>query len=201
MTVTRLLPLDPGILMIAFLNRQTRPLWLIGAALLFAAPMAYAQISGKGGQIQWGADHSEANAKDHTQTLTGRVELLQNDARLRADNMKVFTDAPHGDANADGWGAVQRIEAEGNIYYVTPDQTMRGDHAVYTEADKTMILTGEVVLAQGQNIVTGNRLTYNTVSGQITIDANPVSNAAKGRVKGVFYPDQQTSKTAPKPKP
>jgi lipopolysaccharide export system protein LptA len=172
---------------------------ITAGVLVLTATQGFAQISNKGGQIMWGADHTEANAKDHTQTMVGRVELLQNDARLRADKMKVFTDPPRGDASAEGWSQVQRIEADGNIYYVTPDQTMKGDHAVYTETDKTMVLTGDVILTQGQNVMTGNRLTYNTLTGQMTMDASPVGSGNKGRVKGVFYPDQQTAKTAAKP--
>jgi lipopolysaccharide export system protein LptA len=179
---------------------RTRLLLLAGAGLLgFSALTASAQISGKAEPIAYGADHTEANAKDHTFTYTGRVEMIQGEARLRADNIKVFTAPPRGDATANGWGAVERIVAEGNIYYVTPDQTMKGDHGVYTQGDNTMVLTGEVVLTQGQSLMTGNRLTYNSVTGQLTIDANPVNNAAKGRVRGVFYPDGQQPKPAAQP--
>jgi lipopolysaccharide export system protein LptA len=170
---------------------------LLAAGVLgLSAPHALSQISGKSGPIMFGADHTEADAKEHSQTLIGRVELLQNDARLRADKMKVFTAPPRGDDTAQGWSQMQRIEADGNIYYVTPDQTMKGDHGVYTEADKTLILTGDVILTQGQNVVTGNRLTYNTVSGQMTMDASPLGSANKGRVKGVFYPDSQSANKA-----
>jgi lipopolysaccharide export system protein LptA len=186
-------------------STRTRLLYLASAGLMgFTAFAAVGQISGKGEPIAFGADLQEADAKEHTYTYTGRVEMIQGNARLRADKIKVFTAPPRGDANANGWGAVERIVAEGNIYYVTPDQTMKGDHGVYTQGDTTMVLTGEVVLTQGQSLMTGNRLTYNSVSGQMTLNANPVNNAAKGRVRGVFYPDGQQPKPAaqpPKPQP
>lgn len=169
---------------------------------LVAAPMAFAQISGKSGPVMFGADHNEANAKDHTQTLDGRVEMLQDTARLRADHVKVFSAAPKGDANASGFGEIIRIEAEGNIYYTDTanNQIIKGDHGVYTKADDTMVITGDVILRQGDNVSTGNRLSYNETSGQMLFDANPV-NGAKGRVTGVFYPDNSPQKPKPAPKP
>lgn len=136
-----------------------------------------------------GADRLEANSKDHTRTFDGRVELQQDGARLRADHVKVFSNPASNDQGGSGWGDVQRIEAEGNIYYVTEDQTIKGDHLVYTKDNNTMIISGDVILTQGQNVLTGNRMVYNESTGESTMDANPVNASTKGRVKGVFYPD------------
>ena len=171
---------------------------LIGMGLTLS-PTAQAQISGKGGPVMWGGDHLETNAKDHTQLLEGNVELLQDTSRLRADHVKIFSGAPKGDSAGTGFGEIIRIEADGNIYYIDSanNQIIKGDHAVYTKADDNMVITGDVILRQGDNVSTGNRLTFNQTTGESRFD-NAGSAANKGRIVGVFFPD---NKPASKPKP
>jgi lipopolysaccharide export system protein LptA len=81
-----------------------------------------------------------------------------------------------------------RIEAIGNVYFVTPDQTIRGDRAVYTPGDNLVVMTGDVIVTQGQNVMTGGRLTYNTETQAVTMAGGAGSNG--GRIRGVFYPER-----------
>ena len=62
---------------------------------------------------------------------------------------------------------------------------VRGDKAVYTRADDTLVVTGDVVLTQGQNVLKGSRLVVYVGAGRATMDQGP------GRVRGVFYPDNK----------
>ncbi len=155
----------------------------VAAALGLVAMAASAQVSGGKGPISVGADLQTMDEKSHVATLTGRVELIQDGARLRADNAKItFEPGPNG----SGFGPIQLIEATGNVYYVTQDSTMKGDKAVYTKSTDQMVLTGDVILTQKQNVFTGNRLVYGVTDKTTTFDA-PTS----GRVKAVIYPDQK----------
>lgn len=105
--------------------------------------------------------------------LRGRAEVIQGENRLRANSINGFVTA--GDLN--------RVEAFGDVYFVTPDQTMRGDRAVYTLANEEVVVTGDVILTQGQNVLTGGRLVYNTRTETARIEG-----ASNGRIRGVFYP-------------
>jgi len=67
----------------------------------------------------------------------------------------------------------------GVITYITPDQEVRGDKGVYTRADESFVVTGDVVLLQDDSVVTGNRLNYNLQ----TREAN-VAGDCKGRKCG-----------------
>ena len=58
-------------------------------------------------------------------------------------------------------GDPDRVEATGTVYFVTPTQSMRGDRAVYTINNGEVVVTGNVILTQGQNVLTGGRLNYN----------------------------------------
>lgn len=108
--------------------------------------------------------------------LRGRAEITQGLARLRADAI---------DGALDASGGLTTIEASGDVYYVTPTETIRGDRAVYTVSNATVVVTGDVILRQGQNVLTGSRLTYNVDTGQARIEGG----GQGGRVRGVFYPE------------
>lgn len=152
----------------------TRTLTIAAAALtLVALPtIGDAQTAPNNGDqpISFGADAGEYVGD--TVTLRGRAELIQGGNRLRADTVTGLSQTGES-----------RIEATGNVYFVTPDQTIRGDRAIYTTADDTIVVTGDVILTQGQNVLTGSRLTYNVRTETARIEAG-----GQGRIRGVFYP-------------
>ena len=142
--------------------------------ILIAAPSAGDTQSFQSGQpIMWGADTVEYQGS--SVTLIGRAEVTQGEARMRADRI----------SGIDQSGSIDRIEATGNVYFVTPEQTIRGDRAVYTPGNDTIVLTGDVILTQGENVITGASLTYNTRTESARMDGG-----SNGRVQGVFYPER-----------
>ena len=81
-----------------------------------------------------------------------------------------------------------QTEASGTVYFVTPDQSMRGDRAVYNLGNGEIVVTGNVILTQGKNVLTGSRLVYNINTETARMDGAP-RGAAGSRVQGVFYPN------------
>ncbi len=49
-------------------------------------------------------------------------------------------------------------------------------------------MTGDVVAAQGQNVLRGRRLVINVATGQARMETGAQA-ASGGRVRGVFYPN------------
>jgi lipopolysaccharide export system protein LptA len=172
-----------------------------GAALIVCVTAAQAQISGKGGPIDISADNFALDNNQKVATYKGKVELLQDQNRLRTDQLNIyFGSAPQNSggqtagANPLGganWGDVDRLEAVGNVYFVTPTQTVRGDKAVYTKATDTLVVTGTVVALQGENVMKGSRLVVRVATGQTTMEGA----GETGRVRGVFYPKQNQGQT------
>ena len=154
---------------------MTRTLTVAATALaLLALPSlgdAQTRPNSSDQPISFSADGGEYVG--NTVTLRGRAELIQGENRLRADSVSGLNQTGES-----------RIEASGNVYFVTPEQTIRGDRAVYTTADDMIVVTGDVILTQGQNVLTGSRLTYNIRTGAARIEAG-----GEGRIRGVFYPD------------
>jgi lipopolysaccharide export system protein LptA len=128
------------------------------------------------GAVSYGADAGEATP--NSLSLRGRAEVVQGQNRLRADVIS------GSGVNSE----IDRIEASGNVYFVTPEQTIRGDRAVFTLSDNEVVMTGDVIVTQGQNVMTGGRLTYNTETQAVTMAGGSGSNG--GRIRGVFYPER-----------
>ncbi len=148
-------------------------LMIAGTALLaaLALPVASgAQSDASRQPVQYGADGGEYTPNGFA--LRGRAELTQGGNRLRADSITGTTSD----------GDLTRVEASGNVYFVTPDQSMRGDRAVYNLGTAEVVVTGDVILTQGKNVLSGNRLVYNVRTETARMEGG------NGRVQGVFYP-------------
>ena len=89
-----------------------------------------------------------------------------------------------------GCGDLQRLEAEGAVYYVTPQQRIRGDAAVYDAGSETIVMTGDVVAAQGQNVLRGSRMVVNVKTGEGRMEGSGKGRGSNNRPRGVFYPSE-----------
>ena len=89
------------------------------------------------------------------------------------------------------------MEAEGSVYYVTPEQRVRSNKAVYEANTDTITMTGDVVAVQGQNVLSGDRMVFNTKTGQGQVMGG--GKGSKSRPRGVFYPKQDDANAAATP--
>jgi lipopolysaccharide export system protein LptA len=172
---------------------------VLGLAVGFSAP-ASAQLSGSSnGPIDVTGDQLEAQPQQCLAIYRGNVEALQGTSRLRTDVLNLYAKpdanphpAPAAGAGAGApsskCGALERMEAHGSVYYVTPGQVVKGDDAVYLADAKTITVTGDVVVSQGKNVVVGNRLVINTDTEHATMESNAKGAGAPGRVRSVLYP-------------
>ncbi|HYD44704.1 MAG TPA: LptA/OstA family protein [Phenylobacterium sp.] len=171
---------------------------LLCAAALLAASGASAQAIDSNAPIDITADELEVVNSGCQQIWRGGAEVLQGPARLRADTLNVFlkqkgpskpaTAAAPAQANC---GDAERLEAVGNVYYVTGERRVRGDNAVYDVPGETIVITGDVVAAQGPNVLRGRKLVVNTKTGQAQMQSDAKGRNKPGRVRGVFYPNSQ----------
>jgi lipopolysaccharide export system protein LptA len=179
-----------------------------GAALAGCIGMAaHAQIApSSNGPIDITADNGTLVNSTCEATWSGAAEALQGNSRLRANVIKAFlkkkppaaagqsaSAGPGGAANPSDCGATQRIEADGNVFYVTPDQVAHGDHAVYNADADQIVMTGNVIVVQGKNVVRGDKMTIHVATREVTIDSVAQGRGTPGRVRGVFFPNQPGS--------
>ena len=165
-------------------------------------------LSKSNGPIDITADQLETISAENKATFSGNVEAKQDDARLRTPLLDIFyikgDGAPPADSAAPagtGTQKIERMEAQGPVYYITPTQTARGDHGTYIAATDTITLTGNVVVAQDKNVLQGEKLVIETKTGRSTMVATNQGRNASGRVRGVFYPSTTTPPAGASPAP
>jgi lipopolysaccharide export system protein LptA len=166
---------------------------------------AHAQLApSSNGPIDITADNGTLVNSTCEATWSGAAEALQGNSRLRANVIKAFLKrkppsaaaqpGPAGAGNPSDCGATERIEADGNVYYVTPDQVAHGDHAVYSADLDQIVMTGNVIVVQGagekRSVVRGDKMTIHVSTREVTIDSIAQGRGVPGRVRGVFYPNQ-----------
>ena len=153
-------------------TKISKTLAVIAAAAVVGMPVLVdAQAQATNQPVAYGADSVEY--APNRIILRGRAEATQGGNRFRADTLTLVS--------GEG-GDLQRAEASGTVYFVTPDQSMRGDRAVYNLGNGEIVVTGDVILTQGKNVLTGNRLVYNVRTESARMEGG------NGRVQGVFYP-------------
>lgn len=184
---------------------KSRRLAVAGAvAALMAAAPAWAQISQNSrAPVDMTADELEVVNAQCLAIWRGSAEALQDNARLRADVLKIYNKpqaAPRPGSAGGGCGALDRMEATGSVYYATPTQRVRGDQAVYQADTDTITFTGDVVATQGKNVLRGERLVIQVSTGQAQMETNVKGRNKPGRVRGVIYPNEerQASPAAPR---
>jgi lipopolysaccharide export system protein LptA len=143
------------------------------------------------------SERMEANTAGDIVTFTGDVVATQADGVLKAKVVKVYYHsvpgsgaAPAGTAKAgaakESRREIDRIEADGDVIIVRGVRTAVGEHAVYTAADRTIVLTGKPRLRQERDWISGNKVTV-----YLDEDRSIVDGAPGRRVQSTIYPQDQ----------
>ena len=158
------------------------------AALVALAAPAAAQISSDGGPIYINSERTESLERERKVLLVGNVDIQQGDARLRADTVTmIFAERPAGAAETtgvgSGFGQIQTMVAEGNVFYITADMKAKGDRGVYDAASDVITMTGNVALMRERDVAEGAVLRVEIGNRRTTLDGGD------GRTRMVIEPD------------
>jgi lipopolysaccharide export system protein LptA len=137
--------------------------------------------------------------RSKTATFSGDVKVVQGDTTMRCKSLVVFygreigvgkpvVNASTGSEVVPEAQNIRRIEARGGVTVVTKDQSASGDLGVYDLKTKTVTLTGNVVISQGKNVIHGERVVVNTVTGVAHVESAP--GTSNGRVRALIIPNK-----------
>lgn len=126
--------------------------------------------------IEITADSLEVRQADQVAIYSGSVVAGQGTLRLTANRVEVYIDQENSNSQT---GAIQRIEAIGNVFLTNNSETAKGARATYDVASGLVKMSGDVLLTQGGNAISGNEL---------EIDLNSGVGRILGRVKSTFLP-------------
>jgi lipopolysaccharide export system protein LptA len=181
-----------------------------------AAPPVQSLLQGgqdKDQPVQIEAASLEVRDKNKMATFSGDVQVVQGDTTMKCQKLVVFygqevgiaqagaqAGAPAPDAKPAPTSAlpgpkgaqnIRRIEARGGVTVITKDQNASGDLGVYDLINKTITLTGNVVVSQGQNVIHGERVVVDTVTGNARVESNNQGGGATpSRVRALIQPNQ-----------
>lgn len=175
---------------------------LVSIAVLYGAALSGASAQSLQGfdtntPIEITADALEVMQKEQKAIFKGKVHAKQGVMQLTADSMTVHYHTA-ASRKSEGQG-VSKIETNGNVFLTTPDETARGQYGEYDVDGHAIHMRGNVVLTRGENVITGDKLDYNLVSGESKVtaggatitgeDGQPQTTTSGGRVRGVFIPE------------
>jgi lipopolysaccharide export system protein LptA len=162
--------------------------------------------------VQIEAATLEVRDKNKTATFSGNVQVVQGDTTMKCQSLVVFYGQEIGIAGngkpaaapvattkstpgmPQGAQNIRRIEAHGNVTVTTKDQNVKGDAGIYDLESKTITLSGNVVVSQGQNVIHGEKVVVDTVTGNAKVESGSSNGGAgagapgPGRVRALIQP-------------
>jgi lipopolysaccharide export system protein LptA len=136
--------------------------------------------------IDINADRFEIRDKDRTAILQGAVKVRQGQLMLDSTKMRVFYDRTSAKNPT-----IKRIDAQGAVRFNSPSEKAESAWGIYDVEERQLTLGGNVKLTRGDNVVQGQRLEVNLITGVTTLDGaaggkQTAAVANGGRVKARF---------------
>jgi lipopolysaccharide export system protein LptA len=121
-------------------------------------PFSALQLTSGHGPIDIKSDTLELDYKNNSVLFTGHVHAVQADALLTSDSLKVLY--------GKDFHQVKEMFANGNVRMSQGTRWATGEHAVLDQAAHTVTLTGNPVVHDGPDQVTGSRIIVHLDSGK-----------------------------------
>ena len=135
----------------------------------------------------------EVREKEKVATFSGDVHVVQGDTVMRCKVLLVYYEesASKGagpktvQPGPDGSSQIRRMEARGNVVITQKDQIVTGDRGDFDTRNNTAMLSGNVVVTKGQDVMRGERLVVNLTEGVFKMDSGgrPVDMTMPPRAK------------------
>lgn len=162
---------------------MNRPGAFLIAAMICAASVASAsaQLAPQvtDGPIDITGDRLEV--VDDVATWIGNVRAVQGEAILTAEKLV---------ADLDEAGAFTKIHAVGTVRYSNGKEAISGKVGVYDSTTRTITISEDVVVTQGEQVMTGGELVYWLDTGRLLFTA-----PSGRRIRGIFYAKQGQSQS------
>ena len=151
---------------------------LLTALALLAAPASAQNVTFGGmkadvsAPVEVASDNLTVNQTDGSALFEGNVVIGQGDMRLSADQVTV-------QYAEGGQNRIPSLTATGNVTLVSGEDAAEAQKAVYDVEGGNVVLTGDVLLSQGQNVLSGDTVTVDLATGAAQVN---------GRVRSVLQP-------------
>ncbi len=145
---------------------------LLPALPLAAQNLAFGNSGNTDAPVEMAADNLTVNQSLGQAEFSGNVVIAQGEMRLAADRAKV----EYADENRS---RIARLEATGHVTLVNGKDAAEAASAIYEIESGNITLSGDVLLTQGANVMSGETIVVNLAEG---------TARASGRVRTVLQP-------------
>lgn len=125
-------------------------------------------------EVEMNADSLTVDQADGTAVFSGNVVVTQGAMKLSAQEIKVEYSADKKD--------ISKLYATGKVLLVNATDAAEADQAIYTIASGEVVMTGNVLMTQGQAAMSAQKL---------VIDLKTGTGRMEGRVKTTFVPGKK----------
>lgn len=137
------------------------------------------------------ADRLEVVDKQGVAIFEGNVSVTQGSTLLKTRKLTVYY-VGGADGGKGPAGNVSRIEATGKVAVRSGDQLASADRAVVDMQKQEALLSGDVTISQGDNVVKGCKLKIDLATNHASLE--PCQSATKsGRVIMMIKPTSDSS--------
>lgn len=122
--------------------------------------------------------------KEKRASFTGNVRVIQGDTEMRSKTLEVYyldesksaapANAPKTAVPGSGEQKIRKIEAAGGVVVTQKDQNATGDTGVLDVQANTVMLSGNVVMTRGTDVLRGQRLVVDLSTGVSRVDGGRV---------------------------
>ena len=113
--------------------------------------------------------------------FTGDVVAVQGEMTLYTDKLIVYLQQAQDQ--------IDRLEAIGRVKFVQLDRVATADQAVFQQVEEVLTLTGNAVVTQGKNTISGDEITLFLQENRTLI-----KGSKNNRVKAVIVPEKKKEK-------
>ncbi len=168
---------------------QSRNIIGYGDMMVYDVEKSVAVMTGKNlklisqNQIVTASDSMEYWVEDGIFTANGNATAIKDDDTIKADKLIAkFTQ------DKNGKRILKEMQAINNVTITTPTEIVTGDKGKYSATTNKAIITGNVKIKRGKNILQGDKAEIDMSTNISKIFGSPADN---GRVKGIFYPSEK----------
>jgi len=127
------------------------------------------------------SDWMEVDQKKNTVTYKGRVVTIQADMTMRSETLTAYYEPE--------MKQMKQIIAEGKVSAVQGNRIATGEKAVFDDKAKTVTLTGNPMMRQGNSQVSGTKVIYFTEQDRAVAEGD-----SKIRVQATIFPEDLQSR-------
>ena len=162
------------------LTNSLKPALLAAAFLAGAVPAKAQLISANESDEPIDITGDAAEFQDNNAVWTGHVRVVQGEAILTSERLE---------ATLNDDGDIETIIATGAVRYSNGKEAITGERAVFNDQTRTIVMTENVIVTQGKQVMSAGKITYWVDTGKVLFAPEPGK-----RIRGLFFTGEDEDK-------